>query len=262
MLQGDFQLYYPPYTTPAYIRIKAFDINNNELLFDPNNQWLLGLSSPAFPWLYQTNTYFEDEDENIIYHPGYVIDIFDNENQVSNSGWFSIDYSVSKVEIYTYFETTGTGGTIYVSSNKTEINFTSAQNAFNVSNTSGNSCQTFDDFNASVANILDGFCGNITSKITDHPFNVAYPPTGLEISYSLGDDANLSAFENHCDQCNNVSAPPPSQMPNPVTCGCVLFNMELTIEPCPEYYQCPSLILDYDIQICCRCDVRSQDPID
>jgi hypothetical protein len=131
------------------------------------------------------------------------------------------------------------------------------------------SCFKYDPFNLKASTLLDGLCGTSDLKLEPVPSNPLI--SQLASSYDLNLPWNFSeTFKsipvvsninvgNHCEDCLNIAAPYSS--PSPVTCGCTSFQLTFTLEPCFNALgNCPPLVLEKEIEICCRCDIRSIPP--
>ena len=145
--------------------------------------------------------------------------------------------------------------------------FNSLEEAFTLE-PENNSCYLYDPFNLRASTLLDGLCG--TSNIKLEPLATNPLISQLASSYDLDlprelDEFNKSVLVNeaidvgdHCDGCNWAA---PHNAPDPVTCGCTSFTLTFTLMPCNGITaECPPLEMSKEIEICCRCDVRSSIP--
>ena len=197
------------------------------------------------------------------YYPFFQNDILEelvtlyyvDENGIgsTNGNWFTFESNVKSVKI-SFYKDFNDQTTLESTFN---FNLLEPSEAFSIENIGGESCFSFDNFHASWSTILDGFCSqDLSGKITP------VPPFGNDVNpdfeYHINFDGAIdisSSFANFCDDCNNAHAPAGLSYEQP--CGCLDF--ELTIEPCNNTNpgDCPPLILDLDIMICCECDVRN-----
>lgn len=149
----------------------------------------------------------------------------------------------------------------FVIETKSTVNILTLEDAFTLTNSNGQDCQTFDNFNMSYVNNLDGFCGSVKGKLRRLPSDITDPADPLnELGFVFSNQSDLSPWAEHClgpDQ-DIIIEPRPNE---PVPWGCQTFVMELIIEPCwVRPVECEDLIISEEIEICCTCDARQQLP--
>jgi hypothetical protein len=172
---------------------------------------------------------------------------------------------VATVEISTFHWTGDQGNqTLDESTRKLRFNLISLEDAFTLESQDG-SCFTFDNFNVSISNMLDGFCGTLINPI----LSIAPPPpigSGWSSTFTKSipfhtplaiDLPTNSNGLTWCEEkCTDVTAPAHSTYPVP--CGCVDFFVDLKLAPCPTSdADCPIIDLRIPISVCCDCDVRA-----
>lgn len=134
--------------------------------------------------------------------------------------------------------------------------------------TEENGCFTFDNFKFKSDINVEGLCVSPFYKLK-YP-NLVYNNNILPIDVlPYNNMLNSPIYNinkpsaNYCLDLITTTILPPGNYPNPVPLGCIEFDMEITLLPC-EYYEsdpnCPPLVLNKKINICCSCDIRPSNP--
>jgi len=125
--------------------------------------------------------------------------------------------------------------------------------------TNGKSCLTFDDyaFDLNFLN-LDGMCVIPTYKLTSksqYPGYLGLPLNWESIPFSSSTWPNIPA--NCANEPNGPECTANGNEPEPVPCKCINFDLEIKLDACNgDYIECPTIVINRDIKICCSCDVR------
>jgi hypothetical protein len=98
---------------------------------------------------------------------------------------------------------------------------------------------------------------SLTGKEQIHPFN----------GNPFQENNNIDVFEGYCfDECFDPNLPIPIYSHNPISCGCITLNLEITLKPCNNMPSppCEDKILEmtYPFTLCCSCDIRQNEPND
>ncbi len=180
-----------------------------------------------------------------------------------NPNFFTLgNYKSVRLSTLGAINTTPTGST--------KINLVnSVEEAFVMNPDDGANCYTFTPFSYNVNSILDNLCSpdiDIKFQLPSGSMNAGFFPPGWSVSKQLDNDGDGSDFFNTpngtwCDQCIGVTAP--YNAPNPVPCGCLNFEVVISIEPCNNApTDCEPLEMSFQIEVCCSCDVRETPPND
>lgn len=230
------------------IRIQVRD--SNGLLVDLLNLGRgLSLSDSIFNWVWIGDSVPLIEIKKDIGLPDYVVN--------TNSFTFGDTESAT---ITTY-----SGMTINETVHISFINDLSS--AFQTTPANSASCYKFNPFSMDFSTLLDDLCEGVDIELSlpqnspaasYFPPNYSYTDNGIFGPFSVEKTINISdniPFGNWChDACYNIGAPPG---PEPVPCGCVDFNLKITLKSCKN---CPDLDVNTTIPICCSCDIRGPYP--
>lgn len=241
---------------PDHIRIKMFDDNGN---FIGYNYHEIGLADDVF---------------TVTQHPdhGVLVSVvgFDvvNAKWVINQNKMLFPENATTVEITAYHWTGDAGNqTLDPNNFKLRFNLFKAEDAFTLEPWEDD-CFTFDNFNMRYTHILDGFCGSLSNPIITL---IPPPPSGSgwnedftqQVFFNTLTNINQPHWQGGVSWCDDacMDATAPHYITNPVTCGCVDFEVKVMLEPCPTGpADCPPVEIVLPLKICCDCDVRETAP--
>lgn len=134
--------------------------------------------------------------------------------------------------------------------------------------TNGDLCLTFDNFSIQSNTILDQLCGAEISISADPLSDInSWLPNDYKYTYSLFNNSKGNSREpqnfpkgEYCNDCYEIDT---QYGPNPVPCGCNLFKVEFKLLPCPgSPPECQPITIEKNIEICCKCDIRTSPDLD
>ncbi|MCB9246772.1 MAG: hypothetical protein H6606_10125 [Flavobacteriales bacterium] len=153
---------------------------------------------------------------------------------VWNDLTFSIDLNLSSTyRITPYY--VAQQGSLSAGSNDIIIDFVHPSEVLSVSRdpVSNPGCNTFDDFVLKMESELEGFCGSYSNLKVSSPGALPPPwPAHWEQSIEFDVPADLSEPFGYCEPCLTASAPWNSPEPEP--CGCLMMNVSVMVDPCPD----------------------------
>ena len=191
-----------------------------------------------------------------------------NEVWISNTNQFTIPIDVRTMVIKTYSWTgQGSERTLEPNNNNITLTFVEIGDAFTLSPwDASDDCMTFSNGAARLNTVLDGFCGRIinTKLSSPNPNPNEYWGSNFSLDVEFGHDPNFNgavSSSDWCAQCDGVQAP--YNFPNPIPCGCVTFELEAKMTPCPTAPEwCEDISIQIPYNICCTCDTRELPPND
>jgi len=254
LLGGDF--WFDKYATSEFnnfMTLKAFDANGLEVPLDLVN---IGLTDGVTFPIHSSSEIFDFATQSVFYAD--VIDMRNSSNGAFNRNVVTLPSNVKSFEIIILNPDSDHE---FSTVTKSTINLLKPEDAFSFSSSNERDCQTFDNFNMSYVNNLDGFCGSIKGKLRRLPSDITDPADPYnEIPFSFGSQKDLGPWAEHCPGPDWVIIIDPIPQ-DPVPWGCQTFIVDLVIEPCiqsPSW--CEDLIISQEIEICCSCDVRTAPP--
>jgi hypothetical protein len=209
-------------------------------------------------------TYIE-ETESWVYSSIEAFLTFNTENG-DFSDWFSFSEEVKTVTI-NLLNWNGILGAY--TGNPIEINFEDPEDLINV--TIPEECQTLDDFVFFATHNIEGLCEPLVYNmiLPNHIPNSSSTNNKKIFPFSgspFQESNSLEYYEDYCyNECFDPHLPeyPLSLNPNPIPCGCITFDLEITIKPCSHMPSppCEDKILEttYPFTLCCSCDLRFDD---
>jgi hypothetical protein len=235
-----------------FMTFNAYDING---LIVPLNLQSIGFTDVVNYPIYQNSSFFDFNAQAVLY--GDVIRM--NTNNVYNTQKINLPPNVTSFQVVIL--TPGGNSSDYTVDKTATINIVEQEDAFTFTNSNGRSCQTFDNFNMSYSEDLDGFCGVVKGNLRRLPADITDPNDPLnELNFVFGSQTDLSPWAEHCPGPDQVMIfePRPNE---PVPEGCQTFVVDLIIEPCSgSPAECEDLIISEEIEICCNCDARQPLP--
>jgi hypothetical protein len=136
------------------------------------------------------------------------------------------------------------------------------------------SCFTFDNFKMRFNPKINGLCKepiihliyptgigvNTIDSIRIFEYQYVPPPAIGGPSYFV-----QTYPQNYCQDILTSTLPYPQNYPNRIPAGCMTFNIRIRLRPCDipfnvTYPNCPDLIINKPIEICCSCDIRTPNP--
>ena len=228
-----------------YFRIQTFDQDGYELSYDYS-----GLVTSEFPLATHSRGGFD------VVTASTVV----GGNQIFNQEEFSFDTDVKSVLITPYHWTgSAPNQTLDPTNYSATLNIKTGAEAFGFEPTNS-TCYTFDNFATTYSNILDGFCGEVSGEVSIVP---PVPPGWSSVfsqTFNIEGNTDISTPVDYCiTTCGNATAH--YYEPDPVPCGCIDFNLDITILPCDAMSEvCPNYNFSIAIEICCTCDVRENPP--
>lgn len=186
---------------------------------------------------------------------------YDNEVYHYNTNLFYLGDSVKSLTI----TPVAISGGVYSYGARIHIDLKTPQEAFTFESIDDN-CFTFDDFSVVYSTILDNLCHPPDARLKSVPPSLP----GWQLyneAVDWGSSRTIPTPENFCpDECTGATAP--YTTPDPVPCGCIPFELEITLYPCdempqvepPQAFACPPLTFTVPLEICCECDVRETPP--
>jgi hypothetical protein len=125
----------------------------------------------------------------------------------------------------------------------------------------GKTCLRFDDYSFDLNFFgLEGLCVRPDYKLTsNNALNPGY--LGLPLNWTSGEFTPTNGWPvipvNCTSEPNGPECATVPNMPEPVPCKCVDFNLQIELYSCTgDYIDCPPILLNKLIKICCLCDVR------
>jgi hypothetical protein len=240
-----FQIYQYNSTNEKYQIVQTSGINGSILVNKPNPYINDGELTLLFAW---NNEYSN------------TFDFSDNADFDPNTPF--------KIAFWVATQSEPNGPVEYFEEKTLDFQFVGADESFSISPTS-NSCFTFNNFKFNFLNDLEGLC-----KMPDFKMTIpnSLMPTGFETitiepnnGLPYGPSYNIpQPSAGYCNQFSNQVLPP-GYYPNPVPSGCLDFTFNITILPCNDREgdnDCPPLIINKTIKICCSCDIRQPQPLD
>lgn len=258
MLGGSFNFRYAGTSVPRYASIRMYNTSGFPI-GNPSIPDYLGLADIDF--------------SVVTLGPIDVVELSkyaDGQNNlIRNANIFEIPSNVGFLDISLFFPD-GSGGVSTGGSSPVRINIVQPEDVFTVVNSSGNTCQEYDQFQIDIQTTLPGFCGTIWAPtVSRHPNDINDPNDPLnEIEVVEGQFKDLDAWDDYCDNIIGIAG---NYLPkNPITYGCKTYVFSYEIWPCwskldsnstdpdnPFIPECPIIKVEEDITICCNCDIRA-----
>ena len=250
----------PPHTgfKTEFIRIQVMEYGSSSYQDLYTLGGGLSLQDATFNWVNHTNN-------------GLTFPVIEMKKYIEGSSNYVIN-----TNSFTFGSYQSVKLTIIEQSNSHDINlnlFETLDEVITLAPSDNKSCFRFDPFSLDVTTILDGLCVGVGTgskvKLSPKPNSPIIPYLGSPFPYEevvilngLNKSDEVEYYINNstwCDQCINFFVR--WDHPVPVPCGCADFDLEFTLYPCIDSSpNCPPLVLNKTIQICCSCDIRQIPP--